>query len=503
MATKLADWKDRLKQRFPRLAAVAGRLRKPRKRTVVLFTTFAHLAGALTSVQAIMSTRTSQGATAWVVSLNTIPYVAIPAYWIFGRTKFEGYITERRNADGKSSAVIDELTRGSGQGGWVVPESDEHTRVAGRLSKLPATKGNEVELLREGDAIFPSILEGIDHAQSYLLLQFYIVRDDKLGKQFQQHLFGALRRGVRINFIYDEIGSEGLPDHYIESLQQAGVKMIAFNSSKGLTNKFQVNFRNHRKMVVADGKAAWVGGANIGDEYTSAHKKVDAVHDTMVKVTGPAVKTIQISFLEDWQWASGSSLALDWMPELASSGSDQTVFFLPSGPSDHFETFTLYFLSVINSAKSRLWISTPYFIADEQIISALKLAALRGVDVRILIPDKCDSGLSDLSGWASSTPLQAAGVKFYRHLRGFMHQKIILVDSNLATVGTANIDNRSLRLNFEITLEMRDEKFAGEVTAMLEKDFMESRLVAPAELDQRGFFFRLGVRAANLLAPIQ
>lgn len=503
MAGKFAAMKERLKGSFPRLASAARYVCHRRKRFIALFLTVAHTAGALTSVQAIMSTRTAQGATAWAISLNTFPYLAVPAYWVFGRAKFEGYVKTRRSDDGKTAPAVEEFRRMAIRDGFIAPGYGKGVNLVERLARMPATTGNDVELLREGDAIFPSIFAGIDEAKSYLLVQFYIVRADKVGEKLKQHLLAASRRGVKVKFIYDEVGSLGLSDEYISELTAAGAEVLPFRSTKGVSNRAQLNFRNHRKVVVADGRVAWVGGANIGDEYTSGHEKVSALHDTMVKVTGPAVQTIQVSFREDWLWVSGNLLELEWDPEAAPSGANKTVLCLPSGPADRFETCALYFLHLIQTAEKRLWISSPYFVPDEQIVTALVIAALRGVEVRILIPDKSDSRLIDLSGWAFADRLAMAGVKIYRHGDGFMHQKVILVDLRLATVGTANFDNRSFRLNFEITLEISDPAFAGQVETMLEKDFADSRLVKPGELAEKSFLFRFGVRAANLLSPIQ
>lgn len=464
----------------------------------------AHVLGALTSVQAIMTARTAQGATAWAVALNSVPVAAVPAYWVFGRTKFEGYISSRQGSDARSNQVVTELKkRYQASGLATVPGGEQGARVLERLTKLPATEGNEVELLRNSDEIFPSIFEGIDEAKSYILVQFYIVRDDDLGKQLKERLVAACRRGVRVHFLYDEIGSYGLPSTYTAELKDAGAEMMPFNSMKGWNNRFQVNFRNHRKVVIVDGRAAWAGGANIGDEYSGGDKKLSPWHDTMVRVSGPAVQAIQLPFFEDWIWSSGKELSLEWAPTRAVENSGQTVQCIASGPADPLETCTLHFLHLIQSAKSRLWIATPYFVPDEQIISALELAALRGVEVRVLVTDKCDSPLVDLSGWAFVERLGRVGVRFYRHTEGFMHQKVTLIDSTTATVGSANIDNRSFRLNFELTVQVEDRGFADEVAKMFEKDFEKSRLVGFKEPTERGTVFQIKVRAANLLSPIQ
>ncbi|WP_052574074.1 cardiolipin synthase [Haloferula sp. BvORR071] len=493
-----------MKRRFPRLAAKASYVRKRKKRFLALFLTVAHVLGALSSVQAIMTARTAQGATAWVVALNSIPVLSVPAYWVFGRTKFEGYVSARRGSDGRSSAVVSTLREEFNAARPPAPSSGNgEARILERLTKLPSTSGNEVQLLRNSEQIFPSIFEGIDAAKSYILVQFYIVRDDDLGRQIKDRLVAAAGRGVGVHFLYDEIGSYGLPDAYRDELQRASIEILPFNSRKGWTNRFQVNFRNHRKVVIVDGRVAWTGGANIGDEYSGGDKDLSPWHDTMVRVQGPAVQAIQLPFFEDWLWSSDKELKLEWRPAAVSAGTGQTVQCIPSGPADSLETCTLYFLSLVNSARSRLWIATPYFVPDEQIVSALELAALRGVEVRILVTDKCDSPLVDLSGWAYVERLGRVGVRFYRHCEGFMHQKVTLVDSDIATVGSANIDNRSFRLNFELTVQVEDRGFAAQVAEMFEKDFKKSRVVGFKEPTERGTQFLMKVRAANLLSPIQ
>jgi cardiolipin synthase A/B len=493
-----------ISQYFPRIAAAAGHLRRRKKRYLGLFFVIAHIAGALTSVRAIMTTRTSQGAVAWAVSLNTFPYLSVPAYWVFGNKRFDGEITKRRSGHDESSPILSSFLKTAGEKNLLAPGREEvGNRLLERLAGLPATTGNDVELLRNGEVIFPSMLDGIDRAQDFILVQFYIVRDDALGTRFKDHLSAAVKRGVKVHFIYDEIGSQKTPDSFIEEMNRAGVEMIPFNTMKGITNRFQLNFRNHRKTVITDGRVAWVGGVNIGDEYNGGDEKLSPWHDTMVKITGPAVQTIQFAFWEDWLWASDRRLDLEWDPQPAPSGARKSVLCVATGPADSLETCTLYFLQQINSATKRLWIASPYFVPDEQIITALELAVLRGVEVRILLPDKGDGALVDLSGWAFVERLGRVGVKFYRHTDGFMHQKVTLVDAALATIGTANFDNRSFRLNFEMILEIRDEAFASEVAAMLENDFAHSRLVDPKEFANRGVVFQFKVRASHLLSPIQ
>lgn len=476
-------------------------VRPRRKRFVALLVAVAHVTGALASVHAVMETRTPQGAVAWAVSLNTIPYVAVPLYITFGRSKFNGYVKKRQEKIEETDPLVRRLIERVHAENFTVPDAKAMPLLEG-LAKLPATIGNDVRLLKNGETIFPSIFAGIDQARDYLLVQFYIVRDDGLGRKLQGHLISAAQRGVRVYFLYDEIGCYQLPRRYLNTLRDAGVAVYAFNSTQGRANRFQINFRNHRKIVVADGRYAWVGGANVGDEYMGRHPRLTPWRDVMVKVEGPAVQLVQVPFLEDWFWASGELPEMDWSLRAAASGTSSAVLSLATGPADRFDTCALYFLNAINSATRRFWIASPYFVPDQQIVSALQLAALRGVDVRILVPEDCDHALVRLAGWSFVAPLERAGVQIYRHTNGFLHHKAMLVDTETSAIGTANFDNRSFRLNFELTLQVRDRRFAQEVEAMFLDDFADSRLSSARELEARSFPVRLAVRIARLLAPL-
>jgi cardiolipin synthase len=284
-------------------------------------------------------------------------------------------------------------------------------------------------------------------------------------------------------------------------MQMAGIVTSAFHTTKGKTNRFQLNFRNHRKIVVLDGKIAYIGGHNVGDEYLGKHPKFGFWRDTHVEIEGPAVQFIQFSFVEDWYWATKGIPELNWEPCRAADGRENALV-IASGPADHLETCGLMFAQVINEARERIWIASPYFVPDLQILSALKLAVLRGVDVRILLPEKADHRtvyLASFSYYQNTLPL---GIKIYRYTAGFMHQKVFLIDSRCAAVGTANLDNRSFRLNFEITFLNYSSSFINEVESMLSNDFSRSQPATMDDYIRRPFLFKLAVRFARLLAPI-
>ena len=317
-----------------------------------------HVVGLVSSVDAVMNTRTEQGAIAWAVALNTFPYLAVPAYWVLGRTKFKGYIDARQISEqvGKDLSVAGrELTRP-----YQVPDGgvDEAMVAAERLARHTVLTGNSVELLVDGAATFDSILAGIDMAQAYILFQFFIVKDDEIGREVKAHLLASARKGVRVYFLYDEVGSHALPRAYTSELRAAGIEVFPFNTRQGPDKRFQLNFRNHRKLVVVDGHVAWVGGHNVGDEYLG-RSAFGHWRDTHVRVEGPSVLGAQLSFAEDWHWATGRILSLDWTPRPAPDGR-AAVLIIPSGPADELETAGLMFTHAINSARQRIWIASPY-----------------------------------------------------------------------------------------------------------------------------------------------
>ena len=476
---------------------------RPPKRhwRLIGFFLLAHLVGFFSSIDALLSTRTPQGTIAWMVSLNTIPALSVPAYWVFGRDRFQGYVIARRDEDTALAIAMQEQTTELWSHRYVHGPQDLHLRGVEQLAKWPFLGGNRVTLLKDGEQTFESIFAGIDAAERYLLVQFYIVHADNLGHRLREALIQRAQEGLKVYFLYDEIGSYGLPSSYLQGLRDGGVQVQRFHSTRGTGNRFQLNFRNHRKIVVADGMQAWVGGLNVGDEYLGKHPRIGPWRDTHLKIAGPAALALQMTFLEDWHWATDTIPELEWQPAFHHDA-DLAVLILPSGPADRFETASLMMQQSIHAAQQRIWIASPYFVPDEGVQGMLKLAALSGVDVRILIPEVPDNPLLYYAAYAFIGPLLEAGVKVYRYQEGFLHGKAFLVDDRGAAVGTVNLDNRSFRLNFEVTAIVQDQQFAHEVEAMFEQDFTRSRQMVLEDIWQLSFWHRLASRAAYLFAPV-
>ena len=458
---------------------------------------------AIASVlEVIIKARTAQGAIAWTISLLSLPYITVPVYLVLGRNKFDGYLEQRDEIEKESLRLLRKTSNLIEQ--RIVPTSSDTPLYTSlfNLARMPATSGNRVQLLINGEQTFASILAGMAAAEKYILFQFYIIRDDTLGKHLGRVMADKARAGVKVFLLYDEIGSRKFPKTRLyRQLQMTGVKVAPFNTTQGRRNRFQLNFRNHRKNVVVDGKFAWIGGHNVGDEYLGKNKRIGHWRDTHTRVEGPAVLAAVLAFATDWRWATRSNLEIDWKFSDASHG-DSTVLVFPSDPASEYEEAGLMYHQAIVAATRRIWIASPYFVPDHAIISALQLAALRGVDVRVMIPDQPDGPVVAMANWSYTRELLPTGVKVYRYQGGFMHQKVLLMDDNIAGVGTANFDNRSFRLNFEITLLVHDPAFNRQVEGMLLTDLQRSRQVSLEEIDGKPAWFPLAMGISRLFAPV-
>lgn len=461
-----------------------------------------HSAGVLCAFQAILISRTPQAAIGWTLGLVLFPYVAIPLFAIFGGSTFRGYklagssddprlIEVQRKARAALEPYQSDLTE----------KYRDSAFLAERLTHLPVTAGNDASLLIDGAATFDAIGREIDEARRYLVVQFFIVRDDELGRDIQRRLLAARKRGVVIYMLIDQVGSRRLPDEYRRTLLEAGVNLEVFVTNRERGKRFRINFRNHRKLVVADGRVAFVGGQNIGDEYMGRDANFGPWRDTFMRLEGPIVLALQVPFVEDWYFTTREIPTLSW--EVVPSPGNMSASIVPGSPVNFWNACPASFFEVIRSARKRLWLVSPYFVPDPSLRAAIAHASLRGVDVRLLLPQNPDHILPWLSSFTFYPAMREAGVKIHRYQPGFMHQKVLLADDDLAIVGSINLDYRSFFLNFELSVAVASRAFAHRVEAMLEADFANAKLDDPNALESRGFLFRLRCRAALLLSPTQ
>ena len=451
--------------------------------------------GILLAVDAVMRPRSSQAAIAWAIALVTIPIVTIPLYIVFGRTRFYGYAEALREKEALLGEQLQDWFECMADAAAEPQEGLNAVEgLVQGLTQIPFTEGNQVDLLVDGEATYGAMLDAVAAADSYVLVQFYIVQDGKVANRLREALIAKVRSGIRVYFLYDEIGCLKLPREYLNSMRDASIEVSGFKTTRGRRNRFQVNFRNHRKLLVVDGQIGFIGGHNLADDYLT-------YRDTHLRIEGPAAQHIQYSIVKDWYWATRRIPEISKMiPPGAADG--RKVAIVNTGPADAMPNCSALFATLVHTARRRIWLTSPYFVPDDVMVRAFQAAAIRGVDVRILLPDKADHRLVELASFTYYREMMKCGVKLFRYQDRFMHQKVCLVDDRLAGVGTVNLDNRAIYLNFEATALIADARFAERVAAMLETDLENCKPVDPTHFDDKPLHFRVAARIARLSSPL-
>lgn len=462
--------------------------------TIIVF----YILGFMCAASAILRARTPQGATAWVIGLITLPFFTVPVFFIFGRSKFYGYTNRRRVQDEKIGRKLERMQEVMKNSELTDNQLHPLMNSLAKLSSPGFTTQNKMELLIDGKQTYKSMLEALEKAEKYIIFQFYVFRADSTGKTFAEVLMRKAREGVQVNFLYDEIGTE-IPDNIISEMRSAGIDVCHFNSLRG-KGRFQINFRNHRKILIVDGNVSFVGGLNIGDDYLGLWPDLGPWRDTHVRMEGPSVIACQMAHAKDWYWCKQEDLKAEW--QIKTTDGKANVLILPSGPADEKQNCLLAHIAMVNSAAERLWIANPYLVPPESLLDAILLAALRGVDVRFILPSYSDAWIVMIASEVYVSRLLKHGVKVYRYKEGFLHQKVMLVDNLFAVVGSANLDFRSMFINFEITVVGQEAKFVEDVSRMLERDILNSREVSLKEYEDVSLWKKITSRAANLFAPM-
>jgi cardiolipin synthase len=478
----------------------------------------------------IQERRNPKSTIAWIIALVLMPFFGIPLYYMFGKNRIKGLMRRRAHFDQHALSPhehsLDDLVRQPairenlkhlekdlGKDGLPLPRNlDEMACTFGRFGELHDPSRNSVKLLVDGVDTFKEIFVAISGARHYILVQYYILRSDRLGLELQKLLIAKARSGVAVHVIYDDIGSFWLPKAYVRDLKAAGISVASFLPIHSWKRGLQLNFRNHRKLVVVDGEIALTGGLNFGEEYVSGLPLFDKAdtsrwRDTHVRIDGPAVARLEDVFFDDWHFATGESLEVSLRARHVPSFPEhpkEVVQVIPSGPTDEALVGVLLYMLTIQKAKKRLWIATPYFVPDTPLTRELELCTLRGVDVRIMLPRRSDNILVHWVGVTYAAKLRKAGVRVLFYEPGFMHQKVVLVDDDMCLIGSTNFDNRALYLNFETTLVIHGRDFARQVDSMLTLDMAEScATLDPLPRGKVGRFLQTQKEnLSRLLAPL-
>ncbi len=458
--------------------------------------TLLHTVGILLALHALMRRRSPQGTLAWMLALILMPALAIPFYLVLGA----GFIRRRRCQRRLQRESVRRLLERS-QPWRELPLGPE--RPLARLSGELPCGGNSVQLQEGGQRSYHELGRELSRAQHSILLEFFIIKNDRVGNSLRDILEERAAQGVQVYVIYDELGSYKLPMGYLRSLRKAGVHVASFNGRRyWWSSMLRLNYRNHRKLVIIDGRAALIGSLNVGIEYMHLDH---APHwrDSFVRLAGPIVSHASLSFAEDWHRATKEDISPLLASQPTETAGEAICQLLPSGPDNApANVWQMCLLELIDHAAHRLWLASPYFVPDDAVTAALQRAALRGVDVRLLVPANSDNKLAQLAMLTYLPGLLDCGVNVLAYTRGFLHEKVALVDEAFSTIGTANLDERSLSLNFELTLLMRGGNMAQQVATMLERDMQHCTPLTRRDWENASLPRRLAAHFCRLLSPV-
>lgn len=437
-----------------------------------------------------------QKAAAWLILLYLFPFAGFLLYW-FAAQEYDCNAPPSRESGGTPDCLRERLAARCADGSAAKPMAAWPVLPACR-NALPVTAGNAVEVYFSGEAAFDAMLGAMAAAEHHIHLEFYIIQNDALGARLQQLLIRKAREGVKVRLVCDGIGSRRLKKSYFHKLREAGVETGCFFPPMAAFWKRRINYRNHRKIVVVDGKIGFIGGMNVGEEYLGKHPKFGHWRDTQFGIRGDAVLWIQYTFLTDWHAVTGEWIqGAGYFPDQPFAG-NETVRIIKSGPDE--KILELMF-TLIASAKRRVYIETPYFVPEPGIALALKTAALSGVDVRVIIPAVPDYKLVYGATLSYVRELKPSGIRFFRYRKGFLHAKMIICD-DIACSGSTNMDMRSLAGQFEIDALFADGTVVERLVQAFRMDQEASEEVRAGELEGRPLPARLNEVIARLLSPL-
>jgi cardiolipin synthase A/B len=445
-----------------------------------------------TVVSLWLENRPAQNTLLWMYVLIFLPILGYIFYVYSGQLVHKGELFKRkRSLDRELFEELNKQTRGVAAPGVdqaVMSGLNDHQRnFANYLERVTLTSWNQhsrTKMLRNGNETFEEIKQALQQATDFIHIQYYIFRYDRLGKELIDILTEKVREGVTVRLMYDAVGSFSLSSADLKIMADAGIQLHPFLPIQaGFINQ-KFNFRNHRKIIIIDGKVGFVGGLNVGIEYLGENDQFGFWCDTHVKLEGDAVQTLHAVFLLDWLYASGEHLFENehYLQPKQVDG-DGLVHVVATGPetrdmSDHY-------YAMISSATESIWIATPYFVPSPSIQTALRIAARKGIQVRLMVPEKNDGFLTQYATQSYFPELLRAGIEIYSYQKGFLHKKVLIVDGDLASIGTANFDMRSFQLNFEVNLFLTGADSIGELVDHFEEDIKDSCRVRPVEFYKR------------------
>jgi cardiolipin synthase len=442
---------------------------------------------------------------AWILALVFMPTLGAILFLMFGRDRIRWPARRKRDLD---RIVSEQVAASRGEPDPAVdppkltPLEESLFRVGQRLSQMQVTSGNKVDVLIDGAATYDAMEAAIDGARHHVHAQFYLIRDDATGRWFRDRLVAAAKRGVTVRLLVDGYGCFPLGAAWRRPLRQAGVRVADFLPMHSVLLQ-PVNLRNHRKILVVDGATAFTGGYNIGDEYRGDMPGVGEWRDVHLRIEGPAAGELQRIFFQDWAFATRDPIdPRGCFGAAPTAGGDATMVVVPSGPDTRSEAIHRLFFGAIVGGQREISITTPYFVPTESILVAMELAAMRGVDIKILLPRRSNHGVTLQAGRSFYSQLLEAGVDIREYEPGIVHAKTLVIDNQVALVGSANMDLRSFRLNFEVHALVHDASTADRLRESFARALSRSRRIELAKWRDRHFTLRMKEGASRLVSPL-
>ncbi|TMQ11136.1 MAG: cardiolipin synthase [Deltaproteobacteria bacterium] len=457
--------------------------------------------GAAMAVVVVLQRRSPAATIAWLLVLALLPLAGWLIYRLIGPLRLERRKARRR----VTRKLVEEATGAL----WEIEHSapthhrEQLARVAIAAGEAPPLRADSIDLFTEGQVKYGALAEAIEAAKHHVHLEYYIWENDQIGRRLRDQLATRARAGVEVRVIIDGTGSLHARGQFFRPLRDAGAMVAWFNPvSLFHIRRRRADFRSHRKIMVCDGRVGFLGGINVADTETAEFSGDQAWRDTHVRFEGSAVRVLQRVFAEDWFYAADAELPSTeaYFPVPTTTGGE-IVQIVASGPD--FDAFAIHkvFFAAINLAESRLWLTTPYFVPDDAILSALVSAAMRGVDVRVIAPARSDSRLVDLAARSYFPDMLAAGARIYEYQPRFVHAKTFVIDDDIAIIGTANLDNRSFRLDFEVAAVIYGTTMNARLDAVFQADLAHCREICRST-EPQPFWPRLGQAGARLFSPL-
>ncbi|MBU3852047.1 MAG: cardiolipin synthase [Candidatus Paralactobacillus gallistercoris] len=449
---------------------------------------------------------------AWLLVLILMPVVGFIFYMFTGRglSRHKIFSLQTQVEDGLAAKIHVQKQENAAQRLLPATElSNESTELVNlflSLDKAPLTKNNHVEIITDGHQKFKMLFRDLRAAKSSIHIEYYTIYNDRIGNQLMDILKQKAAEGVEVNVIYDAWGSQGATKKWWSQLEAVGGHVEAFFSSKHSLSDFRLNYRDHRKIVVVDGEIGYVGGFNVGDQYLGRLPKFGYWRDTHLRILGEAVASLQIRFTMDWNATVGPdeklSYSENYFPEVSNAPGNVSMQIVSSGPNTDTEQIKMGYLKMISSATKSIWIQSPYLIPDDSLIDALRVAALSGIDVRIMIPDMPDHPFIYRATQYYARLLHNSNIHIYLYRNGFLHAKTFVVDDHIASVGTANLDIRSFKLNFEVNAFIYDKDIANQLHDIFLNDLKHSTELTNEMLRKQSRWLRFKQHFSRLLSPI-